>query len=54
MNNLNILYSVWIGGIEVNDFYLTKDKAIELYEEYEENGYTDICIEPIYTINANT
>ena len=32
-------YSVWIGGIEVNDYYLTKNKAIILANEYIIDGY---------------
>lgn len=32
-------YSVWVGGIEVNDYYLTKDKAIILADEYNNDGY---------------
>ena len=32
-------YSVWVGGVEVNDYYLTKDKAIILADEYKNEGY---------------
>ena len=32
-------YSVWVGGMEVNDYYLTKDKAIILADEYKNEGY---------------
>jgi len=32
-----------VGGIEVNDYYLTKNKAIILADEYVEQGY-DISI----------
>jgi len=32
-------YSVWVGGIEVNDYYLTKNKAIILADEYNNEGY---------------
>ena len=32
-------YSVWVGGIEVNDYYLTKDKAIILADEYKNEDY---------------
>jgi len=35
-------YSVWIGGIEVNDYYLTKNKAIILANEYINEGYDDV------------
>ena len=32
-------YSVWVGGIEVNDYYLTKNKAIILADEYKNEDY---------------
>jgi len=32
-------FSVWVGGIEVNDYYLTKNKAIILANEYNNDGY---------------
>ena len=32
-------YSVWVGGVEVNDYYLTKNKAITLADEYNNQGY---------------
>lgn len=38
MNN----FSVWVGGIEVNDSYLTKEQAEELAEEYKD--YDDVLI----------
>jgi hypothetical protein len=40
-------YSIWIGGIEVNDYYLTKKEAKKLFKIYQEKGYTDIIIEKI-------
>ena len=43
MDNKNI-YSVWVGANEVNNYYLTKQDAIDLAEEYEDNGYDDVYI----------
>ena len=37
-------YSVYIGGVEVNDYLLTKDKACDLADEYIEDGYDDVEI----------
>lgn len=37
-------YSVWVGGVEVNDYYLTKEQAEELAELYKADGYDDIEI----------
>jgi hypothetical protein len=34
-------YSVWVGGVEVNDYYLTKQEAETLAAEYRAQGYTD-------------
>ena len=40
-------YSVWVGGVEVNDSYLTKDAAAAVAEEYSNNGYDDVQIEEV-------
>jgi hypothetical protein len=37
-------YSVWVGGIEVNDNYLSKYEAADLAEYYSNDGYTDVFI----------
>jgi len=42
MNNNR--YSVYVGGIEVNDFYLTLDEAKRLKKEYDDDGYDDAII----------
>lgn len=38
------VYSVWCGGSEVNDYYLTKKQAERLAFEYERDGYDDVVI----------
>ena len=40
-------FTVWVGGVEVNDHYLTEDEAKELVEEYEMDGYDDVVMEEI-------
>lgn len=40
-------YTVWVGGVEVNDFYLTKEAAATIAEEYSNDGYDDVVIEMI-------
>lgn len=40
-------YSVWVGGCEVNDYYLTKEDAEFLAKGYEEDGYDDVAIEEV-------
>lgn len=37
-------YSVWVGGIEVNDYLLTKIEAELLAAEYINQGYDDVVI----------
>ena len=39
-NNTTDKYTVWVGGVEVNDFPMSKKAAEEL-------GYTDVCVEKI-------
>lgn len=36
--------SVWCGGSEVNDYYLTKEQAENLAFEYEIDGYENVTI----------
>jgi hypothetical protein len=38
-------YTVWVGGVEVNDTLLTHDDAIKLCEQYREQGYTDVQLD---------
>jgi hypothetical protein len=37
-------YTVWVGGIEVNDHYLTIEQAQNLEQIYTSQGYDDIII----------
>ena len=41
----NEFYSVWVGGTEVNDYYLSLYEAQELAKEYEQDGYQDVKIQ---------
>jgi hypothetical protein len=43
----NNKYTVWVGGTEVNDYYLTKQQAENLAFEYEQQGYDDVIVEQI-------
>tara|TARA_Y100001938_G_C8053216_1_gene413027 strand:+ start:601 stop:804 length:204 start_codon:yes stop_codon:yes gene_type:complete len=40
-------YSVWVGGTEVNDYYLNYSESIKLSEHYKGKGYDDVRIEKI-------
>ena len=41
------LFSVWVGGGEVNDHYLTATEMIELVQKYASEGYEDIAVEQV-------
>lgn len=41
------LFSVWVGGSEVNDYYLTGSEMIDLVRKYASEGYEDIEIEQV-------
>jgi len=32
-------YTVWVGGVEVTDYYIDRDTADELLMEYIDKGY---------------
>lgn len=40
-------YSVWVGGGEINDYYLTKEEADRVAEAWLSKGYDDVQIEEI-------
>lgn len=40
-------YTVWVGGDEVNDYYLTKDEAEALAQKYRNSDYTDVFVERV-------
>tara|TARA_R100000700_G_C3095401_1_gene94867 strand:+ start:394 stop:534 length:141 start_codon:yes stop_codon:yes gene_type:complete len=43
------IYSVWVGGTEINDYYIPKHKAKQLANQYIQDGYDDVKIEE-YTL----
>ena len=38
-------YSVWVGGNEVNNHFLTYDQAETLADSYRADGYDDVYVE---------
>lgn len=44
MSALDLVWSVFVGGTEVNDYYLTLSQAEELADDYEEDGYDEIYL----------
>ena len=40
-------YTVWVGGVEVNDYYLSHAEAQTLADSYIAQGYDDVHIECI-------
>ena len=38
-------YTVWVGGTEVTDVWVTKQQAEEIAEDYKRIGYDDVQIE---------
>ena len=43
-NSMKKKYSVWVGGVEVNDYYLSKNDADDLAKEYKDDGYDDVVV----------
>ena len=44
---MNEKFSVWVGGVEVNDYYLTEAQANALAEQYRNEGYDDVSVEEV-------
>jgi len=38
------IYSVWVGGGEVNDYYLTWGQAITVARMWADSGYDEVAI----------
>lgn len=40
-------YTVWVGGIEATQYYLSKSEAESIAADYKSEGYTDVIIEKV-------
>lgn len=40
-------YTVWVGGVEVNDHYLSLQEAQALASEYKDDGHDDVKVEAV-------
>lgn len=40
-------YTVWVGGVEVNDFYLLWTEAVAIAGEYMSDGYQDVQVQRV-------
>ena len=38
-------YVVWVGGVEVTDYYVNRETAEFIAREYRSDGYKDVVIE---------
>ena len=43
----NTKYTVWVGGVEVVDYYVDRYTAATIAEQWIKQGYNDIQIERI-------
>jgi len=41
-------WTVWVGGGEINSYYLSKEEAEELAQVWKDKGYDDVIMEEIY------
>lgn len=44
-------YTIWVGGVEINDNLMPKEEAVELANSYRKQGYRDVHVEKYYTIS---
>lgn len=40
-------WTVWVGGVEVNDNYLTLEEAERLRDDYLDEDYDDVIMENV-------
>jgi len=48
---LTKVYTVWVGGTEVNDYLLSLADAEKVKQEYNNDGYDDVIIEKVLNQN---
>ena len=48
------LYTVWVGGGEVNSYHLTEDEAMEIAQAWIDKGYEAVLIEKITSEKEKT
>ncbi len=42
-----ITYSVWVGGSEVNAYYLSRESAERIAKAWQDSGYDDAAVEEV-------
>jgi len=42
-----MFYTVWVGGVEITDYYVTDNVASKIVSEWIKKGYTDIVVERV-------
>lgn len=42
-----ITYTVWVGGVEVNPYYLKKVDADRIASVWRSDGYDDVIVEEV-------
>ena len=47
VSDMSERYTVWVGGSEVNAYYLTQESAEEIAEAWKSRGYDDVQIERV-------
>jgi hypothetical protein len=40
-------WTVWVGGSEVNAYYLEKDQAESIAQAWKDKGYDDVIVERV-------
>jgi len=41
----NKTWTVWVGGVEINDHYLTHARALEVAKTWKSDGYDDVALD---------
>tara|TARA_B110000037_G_scaffold139980_1_gene158313 strand:- start:310 stop:477 length:168 start_codon:yes stop_codon:yes gene_type:complete len=47
------MFTVWVGGTEVNNDYVYYDEAKRLYDYYKEKGYIDVIVKQICVVGQH-
>lgn len=44
---LSMMYTVWVGGVEVADYFVRREDAEDIAEVWRNIGHTDVAIEEV-------
>ena len=42
-----LMWTIWVGGSEMSDYYVTKEKAEDIALQWRQAGYDDVIVQEL-------